>query len=229
MSWSLRLLVEARYHTYARFLTLTYAETFRPPVLQKRDIQLFLKRLRKGFPASIRFFCCGEYGTRTNRPHWHLIIYTSRLPDRLSLGLITLKEWPFGFTHVGELNVKSAMYAAKYSLKSYADGQRSCVTMSRRPGLGKEYFVWLGGYYAERFAELPAVPNRISVEGKVLPMDRFCKEVFTDAYLRAGGAINVGLSDVTHHLVAVHHSVYGTYDNIALNEVLWKKSLINGA
>ncbi len=47
------------------------------PTLRKRDVQLFLKRLRKNYKYDnhIKYFCCGEYGGKTFRPHYHLIIF----------------------------------------------------------------------------------------------------------------------------------------------------------
>lgn len=53
--------------------------------LRYYDVQLFLKKLRsyiyddKHIPSQekyIRFFCCGEYGETTFRPHYHLLIFS---------------------------------------------------------------------------------------------------------------------------------------------------------
>lgn len=53
-------------------------------VLKYEDIQKFLKRLRwyisndKHIPSwqrNIRFYCCGEYGETTQRPHYHLLVF----------------------------------------------------------------------------------------------------------------------------------------------------------
>ena len=45
--------------------------------LKRRDVQLFMKRLRDKQPkscAKIKYYCAGEYGGRTRRPHYHLIL-----------------------------------------------------------------------------------------------------------------------------------------------------------
>lgn len=72
-------------------------------VLSKRDIQLFLKRLRINIyrksnvpneEASIRYFIAGEYGSTTYRPHYHGIIWTDS--EKLCSWLVSnLSEaWP---------------------------------------------------------------------------------------------------------------------------------------
>lgn len=48
-------------------------------LLYYRDIQLFLKRIRKHifkyYGEKIRFYVIGEYGTKSLRPHWHLLFF----------------------------------------------------------------------------------------------------------------------------------------------------------
>lgn len=89
--WANRCMLEMQYHEKGCFVTLTYdsmhvPRTFYPDLdtgealpsltLRKRDIQLFMKRLRKAFPGvKIRYFGCGEYGPSTFRPHFHLLIF----------------------------------------------------------------------------------------------------------------------------------------------------------
>lgn len=42
----------------------------------------FMKRLRKHVGTPIQYFACGEYGGKTDRPHWHSIIYGHAFNDR---------------------------------------------------------------------------------------------------------------------------------------------------
>lgn len=86
--WTTRLICEALQHKKALFLTLTYDEEHVPwtpdgssRTLSLRDLQLFIKRLRKYVDKELlgrkfRFFAAGEYGRHgTMRPHYHLIIF----------------------------------------------------------------------------------------------------------------------------------------------------------
>lgn len=53
--------------------------------LSKRDLQLFMKRLRKEFPEiKLRYYAAGEYGDKTLRPHYHLIVYGLSIDDFLT-------------------------------------------------------------------------------------------------------------------------------------------------
>lgn len=142
--WTLRMLLEGLNWPYATFLTLTYAPENLPPdgLLSKRDIQLFLKRLRKSLdPHLIRFFICGEYGPRTLRPHYHGILWnmppTEWTQDRVS------RAWQKGFISISEANQSRAAYVASYVTKKHTDEGSGPVLpgpqwslMSKRPGVG---------------------------------------------------------------------------------------------
>lgn len=95
--WANRCMLELEYHDVAWFVTLTYNDEHLPMsaygdpetgeaydcyTLDKRDFQLFMKRLRKAFPDDqIRYYACGEYGSKGFRPHYHAIIYGLHLDD----------------------------------------------------------------------------------------------------------------------------------------------------
>lgn len=88
-AWTLRLLYEFENWKEASFITLTYSDEEIPEDfgLCKRDLQLFLKRLRERFRyigVKIRYFAVGEYGLDNRsmpigiehgRPHYHLIVF----------------------------------------------------------------------------------------------------------------------------------------------------------
>lgn len=96
--WADRCMLELMYHERACFITLTYDDYHVPRrfygdsryggalpclTLSLRDLQLFFKRLRKRFPECVvRYFGCGEYGPRTLRPHYHVILFGIDFDDR---------------------------------------------------------------------------------------------------------------------------------------------------
>ena len=76
--WTHRIMLESSLHTDNAFVTLTYSDENLPKdgSLVPRHVQLFLKKVRKEIePARLRFFCVGEYGDRTQRPHYHVALF----------------------------------------------------------------------------------------------------------------------------------------------------------
>jgi hypothetical protein len=80
--WSFRALCENQSSiTEPLFVTLTYDNAHKPRCgVRKEDIQNFMKRLRRNLDKlniehDIRYFACGEYGKKTHRPHYHLILW----------------------------------------------------------------------------------------------------------------------------------------------------------
>ncbi len=79
--------------------------------LQKQDYQKFMKRLRKNTGLkSIRYYACGEYGTKTWRPHYHAIIF-GVTPEQVE------KAWGRGYCHFGKVSGDSIAYTIKYICK----------------------------------------------------------------------------------------------------------------
>lgn len=127
--WAVRIMHEAHFYEENCFITLTYAPEHLPPggsLRYKPDVQDFMKRLRARM-GKVRFFCCGEYGERLARPHYHLGLFgisfrADRYPWRVSgsghrlFRSPTLESlWPFGSSEIGNLTVESAAYMARYS------------------------------------------------------------------------------------------------------------------
>nr|CAI9750418.1 replication initiation protein [Microvirus sp.] len=138
--WSVRCLAEKKTSRNAWFLTLTYnddnlhfemVDGFSVPVLEKRDCQLFFKRLRKALFGSkkgdLRYFLSGEYGDSTLRPHYHAIIYNLDIPDLEIYKVVgkTIyykseflnKIWGLGYVVVGRCNSRSTVYTCSYTMK----------------------------------------------------------------------------------------------------------------
>lgn len=117
--WIFRLINEFKASTTetAYFLTLTYTDENLPVTedgeitLDYRDHQLYMKRLRKSLPnAKIKYFTVGEYGDRTQRPHFHSIIFNATQNE-------VLNAWDKGAVHFGEVNEKTIAYTLKYAMK----------------------------------------------------------------------------------------------------------------
>lgn len=147
-NWANRCLMEAHYSQDNYFVTLTFDPAICPGKVDTRDLSGFMKRLRKALGSNIRFFGCGEYGEKSGRPHYHVILFNCKLDDlRLldaSKGLFVSKTiarcWPFGFHSVGAVTQESINYVARYTSKK-TPGKKGFLQMSRRPGIGERYLL----------------------------------------------------------------------------------------
>lgn len=153
-TWAARCVLEASYYNTNCFLTLTYRDNCLPKYgLCKKDVQKFIKRLRKYLgDQNIRYYCCGEYGEHTHRPHYHLIIFgwfpddakffkKSDFDGNLFTSKILEKLWPFGFSMVGDVTYASCGYVARYCQKKmYINGKYKAFSlMSLKPGIGYKF------------------------------------------------------------------------------------------
>lgn len=126
--WSLRLNQEFKHSTSAFFVTLTYA--MKDPELSVRDVQLYIKRLRKSEKKKIRYFLVGEHGTKTGRAHYHALIFNTTEKNIRS-------HWKKGITHVGAVTGASVMYTLKYMVQQ--SERKPFRLMSRGYGIGAKY------------------------------------------------------------------------------------------
>lgn len=184
--WATRCMLEADYHEHNSFITLTYNDDHLPEsremindltgeisespfrTLQKRDFQLFMKRLRKRLePLKIRYFACGEYGSKTFRPHYHAIIFGYDFPDKkllktnfrgdkyyvsdfLSSCWSDNDDKPIGNVLVTDISFDTCAYVARYCLKKQDNDlslfydiynlDKEFTLMSRKPGIGRLYY-----------------------------------------------------------------------------------------
>lgn len=136
--WAFRLNQEHRASKSALFVTLTYDWKSMPKdgSLKKRDLQLFLKRVRKNDETKkIRYYGVGEYGTKNNRPHYHLLLFNS---DEK----IVRKSWTLGIIHIGNVTLASVAYALKYIVQPTGGKPyiaKPFAVMSRAYGIGANY------------------------------------------------------------------------------------------
>lgn len=142
--WSFRLEQEHRVSKSAHFVTLTYDEKHlrTDRSLCKRDLQLYLKRLRKKDETTrIRYYGVGEYGTKGGRPHYHVLLFNSKELDIRS-AWNDIKGEPIGLVHVGKVTAASIAYVTKYVIQrtDYPEGvDRPFSVMSRSYGIGGAY------------------------------------------------------------------------------------------
>lgn len=181
--WAMRCMLEAKDHEFNEFITLTYDEEHVPKAqgvtnfetgevgevktLDFDDLQKFMKRLRIEFErkygvTDIRFYACGEYGEKKERPHFHIICFNCPLPDKklekvsrkgskqYSSEFLT-KIWGKGLVRTSPVNFETCAYVARYVMKKtkgkeavelFEDTGRKNenVRMSRRPGIARKYF-----------------------------------------------------------------------------------------
>jgi len=111
---------EDRISDSSHFITLTY-DTKNVHItragfltLCKRDLQLFFKSLRfkqsGSAPSPIKYYAVGEYGGKTKRPHYHVILFNARVE-------LIQDAWPNGQVHYGDVSGASVGYTLKYITK----------------------------------------------------------------------------------------------------------------
>ena len=198
--WQVRCSHEAMYHTQMCFLTLTYNTAHLPtnngvPTVFYPDIQLFFKRLRSALhyqfkigklkkEPKIRYFLCTEYGGKTKRPHFHVILYGYCPKYAFAIqnyfrhgksGMPVYRSpefeqyWNRGFVFVGTVTECSCGYVARYTLDKqkhthtkgfYKDRFKEKIGMSRRQMIG---YKWIEKYYKQAllrgFLSLSDEPN----------------------------------------------------------------------
>lgn len=115
--WSFRLRQQEKVSTSAQFLTLTYNTAYVPitdngyMTLDKKHVQLYMKRLRKVNKEKLKYYTCGEYGGRTMRPHYHQILFNADVK--------TIQDaWQYGSVYYGTVTGASIGYCLKYMCKS---------------------------------------------------------------------------------------------------------------
>ncbi len=162
--------------------------------LDKTAFAKFMKRLRRRYDEQrIRFYHCGEYGDRFGRPHYHALLFgfdfADKYPWSVRCGLPVFRSdsleslWPMGQSEVGSVTFESAAYVARYCVKKVTGEQADehysvtletgevvhvqpeYATMSRRPGIGKE---WYEEFQCEVYPS-----DGVVIRGKLMKPPRF--------------------------------------------------------
>lgn len=240
--WADRMLAESMYHDSNYFVTLTYNDENLPPKkdgspihsINKRHIQLFMKRLRKMFPEQrIRFYACGEYGSQSMRPHYHLILFGLKLDDLKVLRQNNLgqfyytsdsfnKLWPFGYHIITDVSWDTCAYVARYVTKKQYGNNKSVYEkynfepefslMSNKPGIGRDFF-------EDRAEELYAYGS-ISLSdqsgSRVIKTNKYYDSLFDIEYHDSLAAIK----ELRQDLVNEYNAVKSNLTNLSYNDML---------
>jgi len=182
--WAMRCMMEANQWQNNYFLTLTYDEENVPHAkgvkdfetgeigevltLKKEDLQKFMKRLRIEYQRklnwkNIRFYGVGEYGTTTERPHYHIIAFNLPINDlkfwyidkkgsKIFRSEFLEKIWGKGIVAIADCTWETCAYVARYMMKKikgkeavelFEDTGRiqEFSLMSRDPGIAKNWYL----------------------------------------------------------------------------------------
>lgn len=185
VSWAVRIFHEAKLWDQSWFLTFTFSDEFLPESgsVSRRDVQLLFKRLAKAAKAAgllegpgVRRFGNGEYGTHTQRPHYHAIVFGLVLNDlkpwkknergeQMWTSAFLERVWGLGRVVVGAVTPESAAYVAGYTVRDrearrepygFIDPRTGELVervapfryMSRRPGIGAGFVDRYSGQFA---------------------------------------------------------------------------------
>ena len=144
--WTARLLKEKDTFPFCYFITLTYDDEHLKD-LNKRDLQLFLKRYRKAYEEfsdfKLKYYLTGEYGETYGRSHYHAIFFQNYplkdlkfYANNLFISKFFNNLWTLGNCLISkQVNERSIRYTITYTLKKL--GETKVNLMSK--GLGLNY------------------------------------------------------------------------------------------
>ena len=137
--------------------------------INKKHMQDFMKRVRKKFvvkgddSTKLGMYYVGEYGEKSWRPHYHVILFNCDFEDKEYCGRRNgfkyyksslLRElWPYGNNIIGDVTFESAAYVARYVTKKitgdkaeehYKGRVPEFGQASLKPALGKNWFLKYG-------------------------------------------------------------------------------------
>lgn len=183
--WAIRCLNETVTCGASCFITLTYEDLYVPfgGTLRRDEVRKFMKRLRRRIsPKKVKFYGCGEYGEKNNRPHYHLLVFGWEPPfDDLDFShkppsSSILKElWPYGFNTVGTVTYDSARYCADYIFKAHLGKSESKF---ERAGVERPFQIWSRGigldYFEHNFERL--FNDGVVFQGKSIGLPAYYKK-----------------------------------------------------
>lgn len=186
--WAFRIQQENKISESADFITLTYGTNYVPITengyltTDKTDLQKFFKRLRKYHGKEdrkkIRYYAIQEYGDKTFRPHYHILMFNHNI-------IHCEQAWRFGHIHRGLIEDASIKYCTGYFNKEskipmFENDDREKERSFMSKGLGQNYIT--AKTKAWHKADLV---NRCYVPGKggqKYPMPRYYRnKIYTES------------------------------------------------
>lgn len=216
------------------FVTLTYSDDKLPAnnSLDPRALSLFLKRLRKVCGRPIRFYACGEYGSRTGRPHYHLALFgyspcfwgitrTGRVACCDSCDRV-FRAWGQGGVLLGTLEQNSAQYIAGYVSKKYTSAQsykgrvKPFSRMSLRPGIGAGMMDEVASTLMQHGFEekLDDVPTHLAHGAKNWPIGRYLRRRLRTRIGREGNSPAATLQKIEKDLQPVREAAFNNSQSL---------------
>lgn len=202
-----RLYIEALTSRCAYFVTLTYDDENLPfadreiNCFDKVGIQAYIRKIRDFFRpkgVSLRYFLTCEYGDRTLRSHYHMLLYLSDFLSLQQIYIVLKDTWGRGNVYVSSVGVGCAKYCAKYCLKDdgtdelkRGDPNKPFRLFSRRPGIGATPEAVK--YYHDTF---DLSTKFISPHGYLYDNSKLCKKVPRTVRRHLSGEVNEKLTKV---------------------------------
>lgn len=181
-----RCYAEQKYSVGAHCITLTYGKSNfiggsgdidGANVLDYTHVMGYLKRVRSaGYPC--RYVVCGEYGSRKQRAHWHILLFwqlrVPKVPHHVfdAQGKSRCLDdpwWGHGHTYWdSNVDQSTVRYLCKYLTKSSRDPDaQSLIRRSTVPMLGAVYFDKWAGRHVEQM--LPFRERSYTIAGSIDP------------------------------------------------------------
>lgn len=181
--------MEAKRWPSQYFITLTYDNENIPisnngfATLWPDDLRNFWKRLRKRV-GRLRYYACGEYGTRGQRPHYHAIVFASQQQAEA----IIKDEWEFGDVHFGRVEPASIRYTVQYYDKghwspSHVRDDRIPEFSRMSQGIGSNF---IDERRVKDFLDKPGKGYIYDHEGRKIATPRYYKKRLFDFHISAG-------------------------------------------
>lgn len=128
-------------------------------------------------PYPIKYYAAGEYGSKSRRPHYHIILFNASSEE-------VLKAWSHGDVHFGKFSAASATYTLKYISKDLGkyhhqndDRQKEFALMSKK--LGDNYLTKSNIKYHRDGKGLWSLAQRFCLQipgGKKIAIPRYYKQ-----------------------------------------------------